>query len=138
MVVQIEAEDTGWNPVALGTLEVPGIAVALACWRLHPPAMARQGRTSAAEYWRWSAGASQSSDIAPERVYSGTGDSEWTRSRVAGCTAEVAAAEVRDTLAACWRPDSEAGICAPSVSPRLSNLSFHRSRWWRSGRASMW
>jgi len=41
---------------------------------------------------------------------------------VAGCTAEVAAAATRDTPAACWRPDSEAGTCAPSVSPRLSNL----------------
>jgi len=50
VVVQIEAADTGWNPVALGTLEVPGIAVALACWRLHPPATERRCRTSAAEW----------------------------------------------------------------------------------------
>lgn len=66
VVIQIAAVDMDWNPVALGTLEVPKIVVALVCWQPRPLVMAR----------RWSARVSQSSDTAPDRVYSGTGDSE--------------------------------------------------------------
>lgn len=46
---RIAAVDTGWNPAALGTLEVPKIAVALACWQLRPLATARKCHISAVE-----------------------------------------------------------------------------------------
>lgn len=100
-VARIAAVDMGWNLAVLGTLVVPKIAVALACWQLHPFATARSCYISAVES-QWSAGVSQNSDTEQNRVcYSGTGGSEWTRSRVAVCTAEVVIVAIRDIPAGC-------------------------------------